>query len=288
MNEPTVLRLRKRPVDLAEYSEPHPKRPGKTRLRMAAEGDVATLVKGSTIIYDEDEQQVTVAYLQLEEPADEVVAALRRINYVEDARTSGMASKAKIIGYQGPSPLRGRRFCSAAGLEKEDPQAHHLIMSYAAKVAKFYEQFHPTLYAEHQRQASKVLPEWKIEDSPFTSGIVNRDNQLAYHHDAGNFKNVWSNMLGFKHGITGGYLNVPEYDLALEIADNSLTMFDGQGLLHGVTPFRRTKRDAYRFTVVYYALRSLWECKDPTDNVREAARKRVELEERRLAAKAAQ
>lgn len=283
MNEPTVLRLRKRPVDLSKYEEPHPARPGKMRLRMAREDDVTTLVRGSTLIYDEDQQEVTVAYLQLDEPADEIVRMLRRIDYVQDARPSGMASKAKIVGYRGPSQLRGRQFCSAATLEQEDPEAHHVIMSYASKVARYYEQFHPSLYAEHQKQAERVLPEWKIEDSPFTSGIVNRDNQLAYHHDAGNFKDVWSNMLGFKHGVVGGYLNVPEYDLALEIADNSLTMFDGQGLLHGVTPFRRIKRDAYRFTVVYYALKALWQCKDPTDNVREAARKRIEREERRLA-----
>jgi hypothetical protein len=242
---------------------------------------VTTLVRGSTLIYDEDEQQVTVAYLELPDPAYDVVQALKRIPYVEDARPSGMASRAKIIGYRGPSPLRGRRFCSAATLEEEDPEAHRLIMSYAAKVARYYEQYNPDLYADHQKQADKVLPEWKIEGSPFTSGIVNRDNQLAYHHDAGNFKNVWSNMLGFKYGVVGGYLNVPEYDLALEIADNSLTMFDGQGLLHGVTPFRSTRKGSYRFTVVYYALKALWQCKDPTENARAAARKRVELEERR-------
>lgn len=278
MNEPQVLRLRKRPIVMDDYRLPDGK-----RMRMAREKDVSTLVQGSTLIYDEDQQEVTVAYLQLEEPADDVVAALRRIPYVQDARPSGMASKAKIIGYRGPSQLRGRQFCSAATLEQEDPEAHHLIMSYASKVARYYEQFHPTLYAEHQRQAEKVLPEWKIEDSPFTSGIVNRDNVLAYHHDAGNFANVWSNMLGFKHGVLGGYLNIPEYDLALEISDNSLTMFDGQGLLHGVTPFRRTRRDAYRFTIVYYALKALWQCKDPEENVRSAARKRIEREERRLA-----
>ena len=60
-------------------------------------------------------------------------------------------------------------------------------------------------------------------------------------------------------------------------------MFDGQGLLHGVTPFTRTRRNGYRFTMVYYALQALWQCKDPTENVRTAARKRIEREEARLA-----
>ena len=275
MMEPQVLRLRKAPIDIADFKQ------ADGRMRMARPEDVTLLVDRSTLIYDVEQEEVTVAYLQLDEPADAVVQALKRIPYVEDARPSGVASKAKIIGYRGPSQLRGRGFCSSATLEDEDPQAHHLIMGYASKVARYYEQFHPSLYAEHQKQAEKVLPEWRIEDSPFTSGIVNRDNVLAYHHDAGNFKNVWSNMLGFKYGVTGGYLNVPEYGLALEIADNSLTMFDGQGLLHGVTPFQRTRRDSYRFTIVYYALKALWQCKDPVENVKAAARKRVEREERR-------
>ena len=125
MDEPQVLRLRKRPLDLTQYEEPNPHKPGKKRLRMAAEGDVVTLVQGSTLIYDLDEQVVTVAYLQLDEPADDVVAALQRIPYVEDARPSGITSRAKTIGYRGPSALRGRQFCSSATLENEDPEAHH-------------------------------------------------------------------------------------------------------------------------------------------------------------------
>jgi len=77
---------------------------------------------------------------------------------------------------------------------------------------------------------------------------------------------VWSNMLGFKRHCEGGYLAVPEYDLALEIADNSLSMFDGQNLLHGVTPMRLTSDGAHRFTIVFYSLKGVWQCLpvDPT------------------------
>lgn len=270
MQEPQVLRLRKRPVDFTEYKK-----------RMASEADVSRIVKEPCIIYDEDEQQATVVYLQLEDDTDDVVAALLRVAMVEDARTSGMASKARIFGYQGRSALRGRDFCNSATLAKEDPAAHETIMAYASRVARYYERFSPEVYAEHQRQVNKVLDEWKIEDSPFTSGIINRDNQLAYHFDAGNITNVWSNMLGFKRGIQGGTLAIPEYDLALEIADNTLTMFDGQGLLHGVTPFTKTRKDAYRFTVVYYALRSLWQCLPLDEEVARARQRRVAREEKR-------
>jgi hypothetical protein len=71
-------------------------------------------------------------------------------------------------------------------------------------------------------------------------------------------------MLGYKHGVQGGHLVVPQYGLALEIEDGTISCFDGQIALHGVTPFTRTARDSYRYTIVYYAKQGMWKCL-PTD-----------------------
>ncbi len=63
---------------------------------------------------------------------------------------------------------------------------------------------------------------------------------------------------------------VPEYDIGLEVADQSLTLFDGQALLHGVTPFRRSGPQGYRFTVVYYSLQQMWQCLPPGEEAKRA------------------
>ena len=40
----------------------------------------------------------------------------------------------------------------------------------------------------------------------------------------------------------------------------SISIFDGQQILHGVTPIVKQFEDAHRFTVVYYALQAMWNC----------------------------
>jgi hypothetical protein len=179
-----------------------------------------------------------------------------------------MPSYSVTFGYHPRNALRNN-FCGPAGLAREDPAAHRLIVSYAGVVASAYARSNPALFERHERLALAVRREWQLEGGPFTSGIVNRDSPLPYHYDGGNFAGVWSGMLGFRRDIEGGNLAVPAYDLALEVADGSLTLFDGQGLLHGVTPFVKTSPHAYRFTVVYYSLEQMWKCLPPEE---EAAR----------------
>lgn len=273
MQEPHVLHLRRRPINLADY-----------KLRGAQESDYSTLITQPTLVYDDEQEMVTIAYLHLDPSRDAraLVAALRRIEYQTGARTNGMVSTSRVFGHQPRITIR-RDYCTTTALARDDPDAHAVVASYAAKVSRLYQRYNPDLYAAHQREVEKVLPEWTLEDSVFTSGIINKNNPLLYHHDAGNFKRVWSNMLGFKRYCQGGYLAVPEYDLGLEIRDNSLTMFDGQSLLHGVTPITLTRSDGHRFTIVFYSLKQMWQCLPPGEEVKRIQKLRTEREARRAA-----
>lgn len=98
------------------------------------------------------------------------------------------------------------------------------------------------------------MPEWRLEGSIFSSGVCNKNSQIQYHRDFGNFKGVYSCMIGLKDGIQGGHLICPEIDLKFEIADGSLLVFNGQDLIHGVSPIVKTKPGAYRYTIVFYTL----------------------------------
>jgi hypothetical protein len=256
--EPKVLHVRRRGLDIAGYNARH-----------AQEGDYSSLITEPTLLYDDDEGAVTLAYLRVEqEDTTALVGALRRLDVPPLKRTGGMPSYSRTFGYH-PRNARRNNFCGPHSLATDDPAAHALIVSYAAVIAGAYERSNPALFERHKRLARAVRPDWLLEGGPFTSGIVNRDSPLPYHYDGGNFAGVWSGMLGFRRDVAGSYLAVPEYDLAVEVADGSLTLFDGQGLLHGVTPFVKTSPHAYRFTVVYYSLEQMWKCLPPEE---EAAR----------------
>src|SRR5258707_73584 len=264
MKQPQKLMLPRRTLDVSAYAG-----------RGAADTDCATLLTEPSIIVDEATQQVMLVYLvPIAEDTRVLVDALRHVRVGWHHRTNGMRSRARVVGYQPRNP-RHNPYCSSAALATEDPAGHAVVCSFASVVARYYQQYGPAVYAAHEATAASVLPEWRLEGTAFTSGIVNRDNPLPYHYDAGNFKGGWSGMLGFKRGVRGGHLAVPEYDVALEIGDKSLLLFDGQGLLHGVTPFWRA-RGGYRDTIVYYSLQQMWQCLPPEQEVARVQRLRLE------------
>lgn len=267
---PDVIVRAKKPLALENY-----------RKRKAKEQDYATLIRGSTLVLDEQSMRVVMVYLQLEDDCQAVLDVLHNIPFEIAKRTDGLLSQSRIIGAR-PRVVLKFDFCSWASLAQQQPEAHALIVGYARRVSTYYEQYCPELFEKHSQMAAEILPEWKLQGTPFTSGIINKNNPLPYHFDAGNFKNVWSNMLVFKHNVEGGFLAVPEYDLGFEVAHNSLFMFDGQNILHGVTPIYKAGEDAWRYSIVFYSLQQMWECLSPMEEVKRIQHLRTLREEDRL------
>jgi hypothetical protein len=111
---------------------------------------------------------------------------------------------------------------------------------------------------------------------------VNKNNQLKYHFDSGNFKGVLSNMVVLKKDVAGGYLIIPELDIALEVADNTLTIFNGQEILHGVSTIEYENDHAYRYSVVYYSLEQMWKCEPINDEIARIRKVKTQREKNRL------
>lgn len=163
------------------------------------------------------------------------------------------------------------------------PKEHALVCKYAETVSEYYQKYAAAKFGEHKQTTKKqVKAQYVIEGSPFTSGIINKNNPLKYHFDAGNFVGVYSCMLGFKHNVAGGHLAIPEYDIGLEISTNSLTIFDGQKIMHGVTPIQMLADDSYRYTIVYYSLRKMWECLPINEEIDRIRNVKTQREYKRL------
>lgn len=268
MIEPIILNVERKKIDPKDY-----------KFRGAIEADYDTLITRPSIICDPNEDgRVKIVYLELEDDCTDLVNVLNRIGYPKDSRTDGLVSQSRTIGYQPRVPLR-RDFCTSASLSNDDPQGHAIVTEYANKVAQYYQQYNPSLYQQHQQEVESVLPEWRMENSIFTSGIINKDNPLLYHFDSGNFKNVWSNMLVFKKDVSGGYLSCPEFNIGFELKNNSLLMFDGQNILHGVTPISRLKKNGHRYSIVFYSLQQMWHCNTPGEELKRIKKVRTEREE---------
>lgn len=254
----------------------------------ANERHVSTVVDEPCLVYLAGEETPSVAYLELDERLPEAVAALRSIDVRTNARSSGMLTPARTFGYAPKMPHRREEACRTASLARDQPEAHARIAGLSTLVEEHYRRLNADLYAQHVEAVTRVLPDWRLgNEGVFTSGIINRDSQLPYHYDRGNVADVWSNMLVFKRACSGGDLVCPELDLCFRLRDHSLFMFDGQGILHGVSPFRLSRRDGYRFSIVFYSLHKMWQCEPIADSLGLQQRRRTERERERFARRGA-
>ena len=71
-------------------------------------------------------------------------------------------------------------------------------------------------------------------------------------------------------------------DIALEVEDNTLTIFNGQDILHGVSTIEYNNEHAYRYSVVYYSLEQMWKCEPLGQEIDRIRKVKTEREKKRL------
>ena len=251
----------------------------KFKNRHAEQTDFDELIDEPFNLYENGE--LALSYVIPEENLEPLRLACKTIKYQTEFRQSGLKTTSRVFGYEPRKTLR-KDYCSSTSLSRDFPKQNNIILKGAGIVGKNYQKANPALYDKHIAETEeKVGSDWKIHDAPFTSGIINENNPLKYHFDSGNYKNVWSGMVVFKEGITGGYLSMPEFGIGIALRDKSILYFDGQGILHGVTPIKRISKQSKRYSIVYYSLKGMWNCLPLNDEMIRIRKLRSEREERR-------
>lgn len=250
------------------------------RRRSAKDSDCETLITEDCVVRSGGQAKIVYIARLLNPEIERAREAVQRVKYQTSTRTSGLVSRSRIFGYAPRNVLRGHP-CRSTSMATDHPEEHAAICNAALAVDAQYKKFFPEVHEQHRETTKKVREQWMIPGSVFTSGIVNYNNPLQYHFDAGNFSQVCSAMVAFRHKTQGGHLACPELGIAFEIADRSLILFDGQKLLHGVTPIKRMSEEAFRFTVVYYSLKQMWNCETVQGEVDLLRERRTNTEQRR-------
>ena len=70
--------------------------------------------------------------------------------------------------------------------------------------------------------------------------------------------------------------------MKFEIEDNTILIFDGQSIVHGVTPLKKYSNDSYRYTIVYYSLEQMWKCDTIKEEVLRIRKLKKEREFKRI------
>ena len=268
-----TLVIQKKKIDLKNYVQ-----------RKAEESDCPNLLKDEFKIIDKQTGKIVCLYVLLkeEDQLEDLFKTCLDLKYTKSIRTNGLATTSRIFGYNPRNAIR-KDFCSVSSLATEDRARHEKILAAGAIAAKHYAFHNVELYDNHlSTTQEKIVSDFKYAELPFTSGIINDNNPLSYHFDSGNFNDVWSAMIVLKKDIKGGFLSMPEYDVMCEVKDKSIFFFDGQSILHGVTPITKLKKDSRRFSIVYYSLKNMWNCLPLREEIARARNRRQTVESNRF------
>lgn len=256
----------------------------------------ALVIDDDAVIVDADTGHVVaVQIVRHRHLADLIGRALRGVRFdspvttrgtsTNEARLSGIVVVHRTFGYAPPVPLRRRYSCSRCRFDREHPSVMTRIETLCRVAERDFRVHAPEVYDETAEHVRDLIPDaWRITGTPWTSGIINSSAALPYHRDSGNVRGSWSAMLAAKRHVSGGLLHLADFNAWLAVPNGSISIFDGQSVLHGVTPFRLTRPDGYRYTLVTYAKSEMRHCSpDPADEARRAQAAATEATERALA-----
>lgn len=241
-----TIDVSKRPLNVKDFEK-----------RSAKANDCSTLIRESCVL--KEDGKVVLVYLKDFVKDNSLLSLLQKIQYNRTDRSRGLITNSRIFGWS-PRITHRRDYCSSTGLAEDFPFENMVVCDLAVSVEKIYRDFAPEIWSEHRLKAGKIRDDYHLSESVYTSGIINKDNPLNYHFDSGNIPDTFSSMIVLREDVEGGFLNLPEYDVALDCANGSLVIFNGQGILHGVSPIQKLSSSAVRFSIVYYSLLSLWKC----------------------------
>tara|TARA_R110002020_G_scaffold2721_3_gene12785 strand:- start:321 stop:1130 length:810 start_codon:yes stop_codon:yes gene_type:complete len=113
----------------------------------------------------------------------------------------------------------------------------------------------PHIYERQINLFKDVKNEWKF-GTIYTGSISNFNIAAPFHRDTGNIVGTVNTILTKRNNSQGGCLNVPDYNVTFEQADNSMLVYPAWKNMHGVTPIKQITEDGYRNSLIFYPLKA--------------------------------
>lgn len=162
-----------------------------------------------------------------------------------------------ILGSVAPKPHMRRPYPTISSVHRENKSKTFIKAMWGASVEaeKIIKQLTPEIYKTQLELFKDVNKKWRFGNL-FTSSISNFNIAAAYHRDTGNIVGAVNVILTKRNNSSGGSLNVPDYNVTFEQADNSMLVYPAWKNIHGVTPIIKTAEDGYRNSLIFYPLKA--------------------------------
>lgn len=198
--------------------------------------------------------------------AKELVKTSLTTNSTSSTRTNGTKTKSSVFGYMPRNALRYNYCRKTISTKKEQKNWNTLVEFAKNKLMPLYlENFYIDV---EKKMQEKILQDWKIDETIFTTISINFNQLIKTHTDSFNTKGSLSNVLILKENAQGGELYLPEYDAYIPQNHGDLTIFRGEEILHGVCECDVSK--GFRASLVFYQLEQLKHCYPYLEEIKNA------------------
>jgi len=243
-----ILHVTKSEQDLSNLLKTTPKK-----------SDCERIIKNDTIIYEDGKIIIIYKTIPIKD-INRLKKIVTGVKYSKSARSNGTPTQSAIFGSLPRVPNRNN-YCRLTADTKNQRKHAQDILSFSQIIDGIYKDLLPE---QHELNLNivreNVDKSYLINGTPFTTINFNVNHAIKYHKDSGNFKKVFSNVLIIKENVIGGHLICPEYNIGFEQGDGALILFDGQSIIHGVTPIKLIDSDGFRSSCVFYSLATMKNC----------------------------
>ena len=175
----------------------------------------------------------------------------------EMRRSNDVRQYSTILGSVPSKPNMRRPYNSISSVHqhKTAKQFIKAMMLLCRESESMIKKHLPKVYKKQKEVIKEnVAKNWQFSDL-YTSSISNYNISAAYHRDTGNLKDTVNVIFSKRFDSVGGYLNVPDYDMTIECADNSMICYPAWKNVHGVSPIIPHSEGGYRNSLIFYPLK---------------------------------
>jgi hypothetical protein len=175
----------------------------------------------------------------------------------EQGHTEKVKQFSTIIGAVPPRPHMKRPYPSISKVHSVKSARTFIkaMMMISKASGDLIKDLWPEQYDRQKQLLTGVDKEWRWTDL-FTSSISNYNISAPVHRDTGNIKGTVNVIITKRRQADGGSLYIPDYDVCVEQADNSMLVYPAWRNIHGVTPVINHGPESYRNTLIFYALKA--------------------------------
>jgi len=175
----------------------------------------------------------------------------------KEARKIGVSQYSTILGSIKPNPVMRRPYPNISAVHRDKSAKTFIKAMWGAclEAEQIIKELTPKIYERQQELFEDVKDEWKF-GTMYTSSISNFNISAPFHRDTGNLTETVNIILTKRHNANGGCLNVPDYNLTFEQADNSMLVYPAWKNVHGVTPIKQIAENGYRNSLIFYPLKA--------------------------------